>query len=267
VYYPETGIFVNGGEKTFTAEGLTEPQLIDLADDVTVTFSGVTPDVYVSREINWEAPYIYSTSLADDYDEKLYAWNGDKYEFDVTYDAQELLLMGYVVSNAHVETQISGLNSYMITAAAADDPEFEDLWDAYEEEARREIRSQGNYILDRQEEHGQWIVWSDSVLQRERVQVQYASSLNEGTGNGLYLVTGMILLRRWRIIRRRCIRSGTLPACRTRRRRRTERSPVMTATALYSTQNRKSTTILSRAGSTCPRRLPRPILITRRRLL
>ena len=188
VYYPETGIFVNGGEKTFTAEGLTEPQLIDLADDVTVTFSGVTPDVYVSREINWEAPYIYSTSLADDYDEKLYAWNGDKYEFDVTYDAQELLLMGYVVSNAHVETQISGLNSYMITAAAADDPEFEDLWDAYEEEARREIRSQGNYILDRQEEHGQWIVWSDSVLQRERVQVQYASSLNEGTGNGLYLV-------------------------------------------------------------------------------
>lgn len=188
VYYGETGIFVNGGEKTFTAEGLAEPQLIDLADDVTVTFSGVTPDVYVSREINWDAPYIYSTSLPEDYEERIYAWNGDKYEFDVTYDAEELLVMGYVVSNAHVETQISGLNSYQITGTAADDPEFEDLWDTFEEDAQREIRSGGNYILDHQENHGQWIVWSDSVLNRERIQLQYASSLNEGTGNGLYLV-------------------------------------------------------------------------------
>lgn len=188
VYYGETGIYVYGGEKTFAVEGLTEPRSIDLADDVTITFSGVTPDVTVSREINWDAPYIYSTSLSDSYEESIYAWNGDTYEFDVTYDAQELLQQGYVVSNAHVEAQISGLNSYRISGTAADAAEFETLWDTFEETAEQEIRSGGSSILDRQENSGWWIVWSDSALSRERAQIQYASSMEEGTGSGLYLI-------------------------------------------------------------------------------
>ena len=182
------GLYVNGGAAKLTVRGLDEPEKIDLADAVKFTFSGVAPDVTVSLETDSDAPYYYDTSLGDAYQGRIYAWNGDTYGFDIDYNAEELLRKGYVVSNSHAQGQISGLNSYRITAQSADAEPMLALWDAHEQEALDQIHSKGKGILDFQQEGGMWAVWSDSALAREKAQLQFASSEEGGTGNGLYLI-------------------------------------------------------------------------------
>lgn len=187
-YDERTGLYLNGGKISFQVDGLAQPRQIDVADYVDVTFAGVTPHVSVERLVNDEAGFADYTSLYEFYDDQIYAWNGDTYSFDITYDEQQLLEAGYVITNAHVETTISGLNTYRLSAKTADDPSLTPLWDAFEEEAETQIHAHGNDILYNHENVGLWIVWTQSPLVRERAQIHYISSEENGTGNGLYLI-------------------------------------------------------------------------------
>ncbi len=187
-YYERLGMNVYGGSVDVTVEGLEEPAQIDLADAVEVTFSGITPNVYVERVIDEEATYAGSTSLWDDYEKQIYAWNGDTYSFDITYNAQEMLEQGFVVTNTHVEETISGLNTYKLSAQSPDDETLAPLWEAFDDAAEAGLRREGSRILNSHEDPGWWIVWSDSKFVRERAQVQYVSTQEEGTKNALYLI-------------------------------------------------------------------------------
>ena len=121
-YLSDVGVFLIGGEKSYTVEGLGEPEQIDLTDAVDVTFTGTCPNVYVNFAVDRSLPYVAYTSLEGLIDsEPIQAYNGDLYTLNVTYDEAALAAQGYAVAGSTRDYEISGLASYQISAETVDD--------------------------------------------------------------------------------------------------------------------------------------------------
>ncbi|MDO5345945.1 MAG: NPCBM/NEW2 domain-containing protein [Lachnospiraceae bacterium] len=187
-YLSSFGIYLEGGTKKITAAGLQEPEEIDLAEALTVTFSGVCPNVYVERSVNYEVPYYYMTSLSDlNYDEKILAWNGDVYSGEITYDAQELLENGYVVANNQYSYTISGLNSYRLSVEKLDEESLQEIRDDMKEKAVSRIAENMDWIKNSLGSEEKWVLWKDGSVELYSGQTAYVSDESH-TQNRIYLV-------------------------------------------------------------------------------
>ena len=120
---------------------------IDLADDVTVTFSGICPKVYAEITIKKDQPYSSDINFFYLDSEWIRSELGDRYEKEISYDEKAVKKDGYIVDNATIQYTIEGLPTYNFT--------FEDLSAATLEELEKESGACGvgsgncRYILDR----------------------------------------------------------------------------------------------------------------------
>ena len=133
-YVAGCGIYVDGNfELEAKAENLKTFTHIDLADDVSVTFSGTCPDVSVEITAENQHPYssdVYFSWLGSD---QITAELGDIYEREISYDKTSLEEDGYVVDNATIRCTVEGLPTYNFT--------FEDLSAVGLEELEKEGES------------------------------------------------------------------------------------------------------------------------------
>lgn len=120
IYVAACGIYVDGNfEFEAKAENLKTFTHIDLADDVSVTFSGICPDVSVEITVENDHPYSSNVYLSWLGNEQIKAELGDIYEKEISYDKTALENDGYVVDNATIRCTVEGLPTYNFT--------FEDL--------------------------------------------------------------------------------------------------------------------------------------------
>ena len=114
--------------KTYTVEGLTELQEIDIFDYVTVTFSGIDGDGYADASLDYDnAPDCFADmDLSIDYDYRLtngdtivvtpYVWWNDVDDYLVDY--------GYIPKTMEKSYTVSGLGSYVVSVDQLPDDFF-----------------------------------------------------------------------------------------------------------------------------------------------
>lgn len=173
VYLRSVGIYLEGFTRDVPVEGLTEPQDLDLTEAVSVSFEGNCPDVYIDFEIDYEKPYYWDTSLNELRDQSVKAYNGDQFSWNIEYDEQALLEMGYRVTNNQLECQISGLNTYDF---AFDSLESEGLQPILEKAgvlAAEVIAKRQEDILKSANDGKGWIQWDRSGISLEYAKKAY----------------------------------------------------------------------------------------------
>ncbi len=167
---PEYGILFKASPVEGKVEGLTPTQEIDLADAVNVTFTGICPFVNAVREVDRDFPVYYDTSLSEIYgSESITAENGDTYELKITYDRDELLKKGYVVTNDTAAFTISGLNTWTLGLENADDERLSEYQSLAEERAWAEFNSDAGNIAGSLAGNQGWVVWEDTALETQKV--------------------------------------------------------------------------------------------------
>jgi hypothetical protein len=131
IYIDDCGIYIDGDfEFEVKAENLNPLTHIDLADDVTVTFSGICPKVYAEITIKKDQPYSSDINFFYLDSEWIRSELGDRYEKEISYDEKAVKKDGYIVDNATIQYTIEGLPTYNFT--------FEDLSAATLEELEKE---------------------------------------------------------------------------------------------------------------------------------
>ncbi|SDG57082.1 NPCBM/NEW2 domain-containing protein [Marvinbryantia formatexigens] len=189
LYIYQIGVYLEGGTKEFTAENLEEPQEVDLAEALTVNFSGICPNVCAELTIDYDQPYVSLTSLWDmNSREWILAKDGDVYEGEITYDEQEMLENGYRVTNSSYSYTISGLNTYELTAQSLEDETVAALSSELEEQVRTEIIRSSEGILDYTGDR--WLIWNESRMALDSFKIAYQTD-EDDTENRLYLVYHM----------------------------------------------------------------------------
>ena len=187
-YISYMGIQLEGGTKEIQVAGLQIPQKIDLTEALNVQFSGICPEVYVERFVDYDVPYFYLTSLGDmDYNEEIHAWNGDTYSGEISYDPQEMLENGYVVINNHYSYKVSGLNSYRLSVDTLDDENLQKIAEDMKTLAVSRIMDNREWLRENLNSDEKWIVWADSSVELYSGQIAQVSN-EYGTQNRIYLV-------------------------------------------------------------------------------
>lgn len=160
------GIRLVSGSQTSSAEGLSEPEEIDLTDAVHVSFSGVCPNVTVEISVD-DVPYYDSTSLYDlaYTNTTIQASNGEFYPVTVEYDEDALLAQGYVVTNNYKEYEISGLNDYRLVLNDIEDENLQEISGDFADNAVACALGYQNDILNDAGEMSQNIVWTDTATE------------------------------------------------------------------------------------------------------
>lgn len=187
LYIYQIGVYLEGGTKEFAVENLEEPQEVNLADALTVSFSGICPNVRVELTIDYDQPYVSLTSLwSMSSSERIVAKNGDVYEGEITYDEQEMLENGYRVTNSQYSYEISGLNTYEISVS---EEELIVLSQTFEDYARQKFVSASESILEYAGSEG-WLIWNESEMALDSFKLVYKTN-EDYTENRLYLVFHM----------------------------------------------------------------------------
>lgn len=190
VYLSNLGLYLEGGESEIRVEGLMEPQEIDLADALTVTFTGICPEVYAEVEVDYDLPYVYDTSLTDMYSERLVAENGDTYEGTITYDEITLLKQGYRVINDSYSFTISGLNTYALSIDSIEDEMLLPISEEKEALIRAQVTKDSPDIASALGRDSGWILWSETRTALEALRLAYDE---ENAQNRLYLIYHVVL--------------------------------------------------------------------------
>lgn len=184
-YFSNYGIYMEGGAKEIVVENLEEPQEIDLAEAVDVSFSGICPNVYVDLQIDYDLPYISLTSLRNMKNrERIAAKNGDTYSGEIIYDEQEMLENGYLVTNNKYSYTISGLNTYELSCTSLEDEAVRKISAELDDFVRETFTESEDEILGDEE---CWIVWNESEIALDSLKVAYRSD-EDRTQNKLYLI-------------------------------------------------------------------------------
>ena len=188
IYLSYIGCYLKGGSAKTTVEGLEEPQEVDLAEALSVQFSGVCPLVKVEREVQNDLPYYYETNLYDFYyDERIIAENGDLYEGEILYDEEEMLNNGYRVINNRFSYPISGLNSYHLSCTSLQEELLMPMESEMMEHARSYMAESYEDILEAADVRNGWIVWDQVKIALDSGKFAYFQTENDA-GNCLFLV-------------------------------------------------------------------------------
>lgn len=188
LYLSGEGIFLTGGTREITVEGLEEPRDIDLAEALSVSFSGVYPIVRAEVTVDYDLPYVYDTSLGDMRGETIIAREGDVYSGEITYDEQELLEMGYRVTNSAYRYTISGLDSYELSVASVEDENLRAVLAELEPYVREKTAEDGEDYFGRQiSSDYYWEDWSKSATALESARIVYRQE-ESSARNRVYLV-------------------------------------------------------------------------------
>lgn len=187
-YLSWIGCCLEGGSVDIEVKGLEEPQDVDLAEALKIEFSGICPNVHVEREVNYDLPYVYDTSLYEmGGDEIITAQNGDIYEGEITYDERELLEQGYRVTNNKYSYTISGLNSYQLSCTSMEEEALVPMTEALLKEARRRAVAESKELLENLGLSNGWILWDRLEIVPESGKFAYLEE-EDSTGNRLYLL-------------------------------------------------------------------------------
>ena len=186
---PELGVTLTAGEYSATVSGLAEPQTVDLASAVTLSFEGVVPDVRVRFNVDYDQPFVRYTSLYDvESTRREHLYNGDSYTYEITYDPDRLRANGFIAGNTTVTGTVSGLPSYDFTLSGADDPILSDVAASAQAEARAQlINNLGGLQNDMLGEREGWVQWDGMVTGLESEAVALRDDEN-GADNLLFLI-------------------------------------------------------------------------------
>ncbi len=193
VMLEDIGIRLNSGfEYETEVAGLKEPEEVDLAEAISVTFSGTCPDVYANVEVDYDKyPFMYNTSAYEDlYSQSITAENGDKFEGKLTYDAQDMLENGYVVVNDTYSFPVEGLQTYTLGTDPAD---YAEIAKSAVREAENYLASDSEYILRSVGLDDLFVQWDQ--IQTSAVEAEYALTGPDSweDGNRLFIVTQTVL--------------------------------------------------------------------------
>ena len=185
---PELGVTVTAGDYSAVVSGLAEPQTVDLASAVTLTFEGIVPDVRVRFNVDYDQPFVRYTSLySEESTRREHLYNGDSYSYAITYDPDQLRANGFIASNATVTGTVSGLPSYEFTLSGADDPILSDVAASAQAEVHeRLINSFGNIQSEMLGEREGWVQWDAMATGLESETVALRDD-EHGADNLLFL--------------------------------------------------------------------------------
>lgn len=176
MYVKTVGFRLEGAEKTISAEGLEDPQEVDLMDLLTIDFSGTCPKVQVEASIDEDSP-LYSYVSKDSYYDipyEIYAQNGDTLDVTLEYQEEAALEAGYRVVNSEKSYEITGLDTYDFPLDSVDAENLQHV----EAQCKTEIQV---FLMDREEEllenltEGRGLIlWSQVKQELDQIVKVYA---------------------------------------------------------------------------------------------
>ena len=192
VAYPEIeecGITLQGGDYSAVVSGLAEPESVDLASAVNISFEGIVPDVRVRYEIDYDLPFVRYTSLYNmSSSERAHLYNGDEYTLEITYDPEELRARGFIATNDTVTATVSGLPSYDFALTGLDDPLLADVAAGAEAEAQANLlNSLDNVRSEMLGEREGWVRY-DAMATALEGEVTALRDNEDGADNLLFLI-------------------------------------------------------------------------------
>ena len=137
----QLGYKISSFSKTYTVSDLSEPQIADVFDGLTVEFSGVSPDG--EAEITSVPTLDFDVYYSLDASENLS--NGDIVTVTAEYDNDEAIEAGYVVETTSRTYEVEGLLSYLTDA---NDITKKNLKPAKEYIKKYELAKTANYAED-----------------------------------------------------------------------------------------------------------------------
>ena len=175
IYLSDLGMRFNSGEMTVTAEGLAEPEEADLMDILTVSFSGICPDVYVERTLNEESP-LYAFVSRDSFyaiPDRIHAVNGETLDITLEYDNTAALRAGYKITNNQKSYTIDGLDTYDYSLNA-DDTAFQEIIERNQQELPSVLMDEESGLLDSLSGGKGMILWNEMTIRLNKLVKFYA---------------------------------------------------------------------------------------------
>lgn len=106
------GIDTNNAVYVYTVEGLTEPTVIDLFEDVSLNVEGISPYLNVTAEYTGNDEFLKSQYIYYKTDKSGYYANGDKVTLTVGYPERAFAENNYIVECTEKEYELSGYDQY-----------------------------------------------------------------------------------------------------------------------------------------------------------
>lgn len=177
-YISVVGFEVKSGEKNVTAEGLEEPQEVDLMDILNISFSGICPSIDVEKELDTEHP-LYNYLDEDSYYDIPYeisAQNGDTLDITLEYDEEAVLKAGYKVINNEKSYEISGLDTYDFTLESVDAENLQSLEANLKQQVNTILLNNENELLENLTENKGLILWNKVKTGLNKIVKVYADN-------------------------------------------------------------------------------------------
>ncbi|MCI7814152.1 MAG: NPCBM/NEW2 domain-containing protein [Lachnospiraceae bacterium] len=175
-YIFSVGIEIEGAETTVTAQGLEEPQEVDLTELLTVSFSGICPDVEVEVSIEKESP-LYGYIDRNSYQSiprHIYAQNGESLDITLEYYEENALRAGYKVTNNTQSYEISGLDKYDFDLESLDQEEIDAIVTQGKQEVKQTLLDGESDLMKKLEGGSGWILWNQVKVGLNKVVKVYA---------------------------------------------------------------------------------------------
>lgn len=175
-YVDSVGFELENAEKTITAEGLEEPQEVDLMDLLDVSFSGICPFVEVTAELDEEHP-VYAYIDGESYGQipyRISAENGDTLDITLECDEEAALKAGYKIINKEKSYEISGLDTYNFTLESVDAENLQPIEAAMKEQINPILLDKEYDLLETLAEDNGLILWNKVKSGLNRIAKVYA---------------------------------------------------------------------------------------------
>lgn len=137
------GIDTDNAVYVYTVEGLTEPTVIDLFEDVSLNVEGISPYLNVTAEYTGNDEFIKDNVRYYTDTGTYYFANGDKVNVTANVYEGTLAENNYIVECTEKEFEISGYDQY-----ANKDSDFTAAYDYIDDYAHSAIKDGGNYGLN-----------------------------------------------------------------------------------------------------------------------
>ena len=187
-YLSYVGVNLIFGEKVITVTDLPDAEEADLTELLTITFSGVCPNVKVSYAVDNEhplSPYLDWNSIYS-IPSQIVAHNGDTLEITLSCNAEKALYAGYNIVNTTKTFEVAGLDTYDYMLTSIEDEFIQTCAESQKDSIHKAVMDrQDALIRDLNSDTGHSL-WSLSDIALDRVVRAYAEqtashSLNNRT--------------------------------------------------------------------------------------